>query len=341
MNLGFNFRGGLENLPGILEAMVARINTVWKKQHNIDGSHGNITAGNITTSGSLKVLDGQYPGPGIWTGFIPMPQPVLLVQKITPATPGVNYEIGLLSRENIHIHTDSTIRIQGQIIALQGEDPTSPGSPGDSIGIEASAGIIIAALGFRPVAISSQSGDVGLSAGDEVTIDATNIVANATNDATIHADDDLLLEADGDARLIGTDLTHIQFPATASPSAGATILDDYREGTHTPTNLNVALSGSLTYVKVGAQVTLSGDVTWAINSDANQAEFSLPFELGPAANPAGCIPFLCSVANTAIWTFDPTDARAYLIDANSGAPVSNITMSGQQIRFTLSYETDA
>jgi hypothetical protein len=59
MNLGFDFRQvrSLEGVMAALERMAARINTVWKKQHKADGTHGNITAENVIIEGDL-IVDG-------------------------------------------------------------------------------------------------------------------------------------------------------------------------------------------------------------------------------------------------------------------------------------------
>lgn len=60
----------------------------------------------------------------------------------------------------------------------------------------------------------------------------------------------------------------IKFPATANPSSNANTLDDYEEGTFTPT-LTCGASGTITlnagsilgYIKVGSMVTISGLLT--------------------------------------------------------------------------------
>lgn len=52
MNLGFDFRRGLQTLPNVLEQMVSRINSVWRRQHTDDGAHGAITASSIDVSGT-------------------------------------------------------------------------------------------------------------------------------------------------------------------------------------------------------------------------------------------------------------------------------------------------
>lgn len=55
MNIGLDFRQGLNRLPDVLEAMVARINTVWLKEHKEDGGHGDITADSIAVKNNATV----------------------------------------------------------------------------------------------------------------------------------------------------------------------------------------------------------------------------------------------------------------------------------------------
>jgi hypothetical protein len=57
----------------------------------------------------------------------------------------------------------------------------------------------------------------------------------------------------------------ITFPATAVPSADANTLDDYEEGTWTPTLANLTVGNGIvtgTYTKVGDVVTIMAQVDW-------------------------------------------------------------------------------
>ena len=72
----------------------------------------------------------------------------------------------------------------------------------------------------------------------------------------------------------------ITFPATQVASADANTLDDYEEGTWTPTGNGVTLTINTTcnYVKVGKQITLTYDVTWPSTASALTADiFGAPF----------------------------------------------------------------
>jgi len=75
----------------------------------------------------------------------------------------------------------------------------------------------------------------------------------------------------------------IQFPAVQNPSAGANTLDDYEEGTWTPTDASGAglgfTSASGTYEKIGRQVTARYEVTYPVTADAamqQSADYLLP-----------------------------------------------------------------
>ena len=64
----------------------------------------------------------------------------------------------------------------------------------------------------------------------------------------------------------------IAFPTTQNPSASANVLDDYEEGSWTPTDVSgaaLALVGAVgTYVKVGQQVTIGLALTFPATSNA-------------------------------------------------------------------------
>lgn len=82
----------------------------------------------------------------------------------------------------------------------------------------------------------------------------------------------------------------ITFPATQSASTDENTLDDYEEGTWTPTltgasSVSLTLNGSQVYVKVGKLVNLYYDFTVASNSVGSQANLGgFPFLAG--GNPA-------------------------------------------------------
>lgn len=76
----------------------------------------------------------------------------------------------------------------------------------------------------------------------------------------------------------------IAFPATAVPSAGANVLDDYEEGTWTPTDASGAgltfLNIIATYEKIGRQVTCRAVFDFPVTADASFNRISgFPFTI--------------------------------------------------------------
>ena len=85
----------------------------------------------------------------------------------------------------------------------------------------------------------------------------------------------------------------ITFPATQSASSDANTLDDYEEGTWTPTvtagsGSFTTVSATGTYVKVGKQVTTFTVVTITTAGTASgQIDFTLPFTVASSPNGSG------------------------------------------------------
>jgi hypothetical protein len=70
----------------------------------------------------------------------------------------------------------------------------------------------------------------------------------------------------------------IAFPATQSASSDANTLDDYEEGTWTPTGGSLTNNVTATYTKVGRLVYATYDVTFPSGGAATQAQINgLPF----------------------------------------------------------------
>jgi len=68
----------------------------------------------------------------------------------------------------------------------------------------------------------------------------------------------------------------ISFPATQSASSDANTLDDYEEGTWTPT-INGQNQPSCIYTKVGRLVTVAGDITFSFTGGAQTTMSGFPF----------------------------------------------------------------
>jgi hypothetical protein len=60
MNIGLDFRRGLDTLPDVIEQMAARINVMFSKEHDpATGAHRDITA-NSLTFGNGGTLNGVW-----------------------------------------------------------------------------------------------------------------------------------------------------------------------------------------------------------------------------------------------------------------------------------------
>jgi len=93
----------------------------------------------------------------------------------------------------------------------------------------------------------------------------------------------------------------ISFPATQSASSDANTLDDYEEGTWTPTGNGVTLTvTNATYTKIGRVVNLSFDITWPNTANGNNADIqNLPFTV--ATSGAGGVSIGYNTGTTGIW----------------------------------------
>jgi len=71
----------------------------------------------------------------------------------------------------------------------------------------------------------------------------------------------------------------LSFNPTNSVATAAESLDDYEEGTWTPTSgINLTVNTTCRYIKIGKHLTVTFDITFASNSDGNSAAIgSIPF----------------------------------------------------------------
>jgi hypothetical protein len=116
------------------------------------------------------------------------------------------------------------------------------------------------------------------SSGGQITIQEPATASNFTQ---------TLPAATGTVVITGTTptLNGITFPATQVPSADANTLDDYEEGTWTPTIVGISSSGTATYatqdakyVKVGKIVYITCYVAWSSATGTGQMAIGgLPF----------------------------------------------------------------
>jgi hypothetical protein len=131
----------------------------------------------------------------------------------------------------------------------------------------------------------------------------------------------------------------ITFPATQSASSNANTLDDYEEGTWTPT---VVLGGvgitvnTASYTKIGRMVYLQFDVTIASNSSASAFQIgSLPFAIGSSRFTGVAIGYNTSGTNMAA-IIGAADIEFFL--AGSGTAATNIQASGARFIGATCYQ---
>lgn len=154
----------------------------------------------------------------------------------------------------------------------------------------------------------------------------------------------LSLEGKGSLSISEAEITAsqgIKFPATQVASSDANTLDDYEEGSWTPTDTSGAGLSFTTadgrYTKVGNKVTAWGVVTFpATASGANAKIGSLPFTVAnnSPARGGGILSFSTEATATGILpTQNTTDIQ---IIAGAGV-VTNATMSGDTLYFCVIY----
>jgi hypothetical protein len=133
--------------------------------------------------------------------------------------------------------------------------------------------------------------------------------------------------------------TGITFPATQSASSNANTLDDYEEGTWTPTVLSGGVGitvNTASYTKIGRMVYLQFDVTIASNSSASAFQIgSLPFAQGSSRFTGVAIGYNTSGTNMAA-IIGAADIEFFL--AGSGTAATNIQASGARFIGATCYQ---
>lgn len=141
----------------------------------------------------------------------------------------------------------------------------------------------------------------------------------------------------------------ITFPATQNAAVGANVLDDYEEGTWTPTD-NSGASLSFTsvvghYVKIGQHVTLWASIGWPNTANGNAASLAgLPFTSQTVAQTIGAA-LVLSDSGSAYGLVVNSNATTAAFYTHTGlAAVTNATISNgstRTLKFTLSYRASA
>jgi hypothetical protein len=128
----------------------------------------------------------------------------------------------------------------------------------------------------------------------------------------------------------------VRFPATQVPSANANTLDDYEEGTWTPTDLSGAgltfTVDHAVYTKVGNLVTANAYITFPTTVSSANVSISLPFlaayyDLGTAMSTLGNVYGCISVGG----------ASAFTLRDNNLVSLTNASVSASQILISITY----
>lgn len=139
----------------------------------------------------------------------------------------------------------------------------------------------------------------------------------------------------------------ITFPATQSASSDANTLDDYEEGSWTPTDISggslslTVVADGCTYIKQGQEVTLFYDFTFPATADANNANIGgLPFTSFSSTNRVGGgVP---SLTDAGAVSFAVTGGGTnFFVHANTGGNKTNANLSSNTFRGVLTYRANA
>ena len=128
--------------------------------------------------------------------------------------------------------------------------------------------------------------------------------------------------------------TGVAFPATQSASSDANTLDDYEEGSYTPTWNGGSVSGSAIYVKIGRLVYVDADVTFGTSASSATTLMSLPFTPS-TAYAAGSMDYT-TYASTVVNVEARSDPGLSFRSGNGGNLQCNQAASNRYI-FSITY----
>lgn len=123
-------------------------------------------------------------------------------------------------------------------------------------------------------------------------------------------------------------------------TAAANALDDYEEGTWTPTDTSTGVTFSSSdgkYFKVGSIVVAYGNVQFPVNSNGLSVGITLPVTAG-GGRPGGFIRY----TNSSLYFSLHVNAGAASVTPylNTGAAVANSQMSNKRLDFEVIYSTE-
>jgi hypothetical protein len=136
----------------------------------------------------------------------------------------------------------------------------------------------------------------------------------------------------------------IKFPATQSASGDANTLDDYEEGTWTPTDASGAglsfPTANGTYTKIGRVVTIRAKILYPSTANGSSAQIGgLPFNVGSYGSgnyPANAINSNGNMNGTLILAYDGT-AYFAILNITTSANATNANLSTANMNISLTY----
>ena len=137
----------------------------------------------------------------------------------------------------------------------------------------------------------------------------------------------------------------ISFPATQNPSAGANVLDDYEEGTWTPSDQSGAALAFVNvvgnYIKIGRRVQALGQFQYPVTANGNVSTIgNLPFALISNANANVGVLCYTTLAIAAYAVGKAASGVTIGIYSNVTANLTNAQVSGSIFSTDTGYLTD-
>jgi hypothetical protein len=180
-----------------------------------------------------------------------------------------------------------------------------------------------------------------------------NIYNNSTDGTTISASGarNIIFQTNATERLrIPSNAGGITFPATRSASSDVNTLDDYEEGTWTPSVGGTATYGPQRngwYIKVGNLVTIACDLSiGTIGTGSATTVSGLPFSnnAGGVTNGGGAISYFASLATTVYSLASQMSGATFVFVSttslsNSVVNVPSVIGSGTRFITTITYQT--
>lgn len=175
--------------------------------------------------------------------------------------------------------------------------------------------------------------------GTGVATVATNNLLTGNGTSALTAESTLTY--DGTTLTLGSG--QIAFPATQNASGGANTLDDYEEGTWTPTDASGAgltlVNPSGTYIKIGQYVWVSGVTQYPVTADGSAAKLGgLPFTVIGTFG-AGS-PAFTNTSLDIIYYIRESSTQTEMF-LNTGVTVTNAQLSGFIVEFAGGYRASA